>query len=231
MHYALTTIIVAASFIAIVGGAAAGLYYYVGQVPEAPASALQGKVVEIGSFLSASQDGTVYGVSTGRCTMSSAQLEPFTLTLQLPEGPSYVPANKTALAVPGMVVSAPPAGNFSLSGGARVFGGTLNGSQAMFIMPLMKMVSVTTERELGTTVHLITLSVPSIQQGFSASGTFNIMRRTTGTENAEYARDVEMSGSATLYVDGEPATAFSVQAGDKVKVMVLYNKVQLIRTG
>jgi len=231
MHYALTTIIVAASFIAIVGGAAAGLYYYVGQVPEAPASALQEKVVEIGSFLSASQDGTVYGVSTGRCTMSSVRLDPFNITLTLPEGPSVFPANKTALAVPGMVVSAPPAGNYSQGGGAKIFMDSSGNGNTAYIMPLMRMVSVTTERELGTTIHLVTLSVPSIQQGFSATGTFNVMRRTTGTESAEYARDVEMSGSATLYVDREPAAAFQVQAGDKVKIMVLYNKVQLIRTG
>jgi hypothetical protein len=35
----------------------------------------------------------------------------------------------------------------------------------------------------------------------------------------------------THYVDGAQAAAFAVQTGDKVKIMVLYNKVQLIRTG
>jgi hypothetical protein len=97
----------------------------------------------------------------------------------------------------------------------------------------MRLVSVATEteRELGTTVHLVTLSVPSIQQGFSASGTFNMMRRTLGTDRAEYARDVKAGGTADLYVDGAQAAAFAVQAGDKVKVVVLYSKIQLVKIG
>jgi hypothetical protein len=97
----------------------------------------------------------------------------------------------------------------------------------------MRLVSVATEteRELGTTVHLVTLSVPSIQQGFSASGTFNMMRRTLGTDLAEYARDVKAGGTAELYVDGAQAAAFAVQAGDKVKVVVLYSKIQLAKIG
>jgi len=229
MHHALTTIIVAASVIAIVGGAAAGIYYYIAQLPEAPASALQGKAAEIGYFLSASQDGTVYGVPTGRCTMSSVFLDPFNVTLALPEGPSSFPANKTALAVQGIAFSAPPAANYSQGGGARIF----SSGNTTYIMPLMRLVSVATEteRELGTTVHLVTLSVPSIQQGFSASGTFNMMRRTLGTDLAEYARDVKAGGTAELYVDGAQAAAFAVQAGDKVKVVVLYSKIQLSKIG
>jgi hypothetical protein len=226
MHHALTTIIVAASVIAIVGGAAAGIYYYIAQLPEAPASALQGKAAEIGYFLSASQDGTVYGVPTGRCTMSSVFLDPFNVTLALPEGPSSFPANKTALAVQGIAFSAPPAANYS-QGGARIF----SSGNTTYIMPLMRLVSVATERELGTTVHLVTLSVPSIQQGFSASGTFNMMRRTLGTDRAEYARDVKAGGTAELYVDGAQAASFQVQAGDKVKVVVLYSKIQLSKIG
>jgi hypothetical protein len=100
-----------------------------------------------------------------------------------------------------------------------------------YIIPLMRLVSVATERELGTTVHLVTLSVPSIQQGFSASGTFNMMRRTLGTDRAEYARDVKAGGTAELYVDGAQAASFQVQAGDKVKVVVLYSKIQLSKIG
>jgi hypothetical protein len=227
MHHALTTIIVAASVIAIVGGAAAGIYHYIAQLPEAPVSALQGKAAEIGYFLSASQDGTVYGVPTGRCTMSSVSLDPFNVTLALPEGPSSFPANKTALAVQGVMFSAPPSANYSQVGGARIF----SSGNTTYIMPLMRLVSVATERELGTTVHLVTLSVPSIQQGFSASGTFNVMRRTLGTDRAEYARDVKAGGTADLYVDGAQAASFAVQAGDKVKVVVLYNKIQLEKIG
>jgi hypothetical protein len=227
MHHALTTIIVAASVIAIVGGAAAGIYHYIAQLPEAPVSALQSKAAEIGYFLSASQDGTVYGVSTGRCTMSSVFLDPFNVTLALPEGPSSFPANKTALAVQGAVFSAPPAANYSQGGGARIF----SSGSTTYIMPLMRLASVATERELGTTVHLVTLSVPSIQQGFSASGTFNMMRRTLGTDLAEYARDVKAGGTAELYVDGAQAASFQVQAGDKVKVLVLYSKIQLSKIG
>jgi hypothetical protein len=227
MHHALTTIIVAASVIAIVGGAAAGIYYYIAQLPEAPVSALQGKAAEIGYFLSASQDGTVYGVQTGRCTISSVSLDPFNVTLALPEGPSSFPANKTALAVQGVMFSAPPSANYSQGGGARIF----SSGNTTYIMPLMRLASVATERELGTTVHLITLSVPSIQQGFSASGTFNMMRRTLGTDRAEYARDVKAGGTAELYVDGAQAASFQVQAGDKVKVVVLYSKIQLAKIG
>jgi len=197
------------------------------EVPEAPSSALQGKAVEIGAFLSASQDGTVYGISTGRCTMQAAALEPFNVTLSLPEGSSSFGAGKTVLAVPGMVVSTPPMANFSQEGGARVF----SSGNTTYIMPLMRMVSVTTERDLNTTVHLITLSVPSIQQGFSATGTFNIMRRTIGTEAAEHARNVERSGTATLYVDGAQALQFQVQAGEKVRIVVLYRMVQLTKIG
>jgi len=227
MHHALTTIIVAASVIAIVGGAAAGIYHYIAQLPEAPVSALQGKAAEIGYFLSASQDGTVYGVPTGRGTISSVFLDPFNVTLALPEGPSSFPANKTALAVQGVIFSAPPSANYSQGGGARIF----SSGSTTYIMPLMKLASVATERELGTTVYLVTLSVPLIQQGFSASGTFNMMRRTLGTDLAEYARDVKAGGTAELYVDGAQATAFAVQAGDKVKVVVLYSKIQLSKIG
>jgi hypothetical protein len=143
MHHALTTIIVAASVIAIVGGAAAGIYHYIAQLPEAPVSALQGKAAEIGYFLSASQDGTVHGVPTGRCTMSSVSLDPFNVTLALPEGPSSFPANKTALAVQGIAFSAPPSANYSQGGGARIF----SSGNTTYIMLLMRLVSVATETE------------------------------------------------------------------------------------
>ena len=159
--------------------------------------------------------------------MSSVFLDPFNVTLALPEGPSSFPANKTALAVQGIVFSAPPAANYSQGGGVRIF----SSGNTTYIMPLMRLASVATERELGTTVHLVTLSVPSIQQGFSASGTFNMMRRTLGTDRAEYARDVKAGGTAELYVDGAQAAAFAVQAGDKVKVVVLYSKIQLSKIG
>jgi hypothetical protein len=163
--------------------------------------------------------------------MSSVSLDPFNVTLALPEGPSSFPANKTALAVQGIAFSAPPSANYSQGGGARIF----SSGNTTYIMPLMRLASVATEteteRELGTTVHLITLSVPSIQQGFSASGTFNMMRRTLGTDRAEYARDVKAGGTADLYVDGAQAASFQVQAGDKVKVVVLYSKIQLAKIG
>lgn len=234
LHYTLTTILVTASLIAILGGAAAGLYYYITQVPEAPATAFQGKIPEISALLTASQDGVVYGVSTGRCAMSSVQLEPFNITLRLPEGSSWVLANKTALAVQGMVLSLPPApspGNTTsppASGGVKAF--FSSSTSSTYIMPLMRLASVTTEKELGATVHLITLSVPSIQQDFSAAGTFSIMRKTVGTESAEYARSVRMGGTAVLFVDGEQVAALQVQAGEKVKVVVVYDRIQLIKT-
>ncbi|MGC8937193.1 MAG: hypothetical protein ACP5KV_07545 [Candidatus Methanomethylicaceae archaeon] len=225
MHYALTAIIVATALIAIAVGATTGLYHFIAQLPEAPASGLQGKLAEIGALLSSG--GTVYGVPTGKYSMVSVRLDPFNLTLQLPEGPSSISANKTALAVQGMVLSAPPAANFSQGGGARIF----TSGNTTYIMPLMKLVSVTTEQELGTSVHLVTLSVPVIQEGFSAAGTFNIMGRTAGTESEKFERDVGLGGTAVLYVDGEPATTFSVKAGDKVRIVVIYNKILLARIG
>jgi hypothetical protein len=215
LHYIITAIIIISFSIALSIGISNNLYYYLLQIPSATISSIQDKIIEMIELLSDKND-IIYGFSTGNFIIKSIKMNPFIIKLSLPEGDYFININKTALLISKLSLSI-PYNNDKLI--------IISSEEGTFIIP-KPWININVTEELGVKNYIIKLSLISIQEGFSASGIFNI-KKIENIETIEYSRNINKDGIFIFYIDENPIVSFSAQAGEKISIIIIYHSIQL----
>lgn len=239
MHEPISRIVIAAAVLAALSFLAIGCYTRVAEIPSATEGALFEKACEIGIAAYRNEGATVFGVSTGRLVMTTAEVDPVNLTLRLPGGDQYLLLRRHAICVKGGALAVPPSENFSVSTpenapyeagvGVRLVNGEEGGAKALFIMPVPVIGYSCSVGDLGVKVHSFTIALASLEGGLSASGTFDLLLLKNASHQRHYARFAAVPGEAEVWVNGEKAIGCHVGAGEKVVVDVIVRAFDAIR--
>ena len=219
LHYIITAIIIISFSIALSIGISNNLYYYLIQIPDITISSIQNKIIEIIELLLLDKNSIVYGVSTGNFIMKSIEINPFIIKLSLPEGDYFININKTALLISKLSLSIPYYNN-------KI--DIIQSEEGTIIIPKPYIDIIITE-ELNIKTYIIKLSIISIEEGFSSSGIFNIIKKISDIKTIEFSRNINKDGLFIFYIDEKPINSFLAQAGEKIKIIIIHKSIQLLQ--
>ncbi|MEM1573736.1 MAG: hypothetical protein QXI49_02635 [Candidatus Methanomethylicaceae archaeon] len=222
MEHVLNTIIFTTVLISISIALLGIAYIQAIHIQEAPISTIQLKILEIKKAIELLNMKTnIYGVYTGKFSLESIEIEPFSILLKIPGGEQFIFVKRLALKINDLKFSNELKSNFTYNNPSLKISNS-------YIIPIASITFTKTDMEFGSKINYINIKVPLLLN-FKASGNFDLSISLINKTHEVYDFEIIEKSTIELYIDGERALIFSCEIGEKLKIVIEYLFIKIER--
>lgn len=218
MEHALTRIVVASAVIATVCCAITFGIRILNAADDPNVASLMEGGTKLCSSLYDPSSVMIYGFSTGSRQMTTIPLDTGNITLGIGGDEFSLAFPRWSLAINGLEMASPPSAEFSL--GPQDCLRVYSVGNSLYLQPK---VLINCERSVdmgGVSTYAISICCCQLLQGFTASGSFDILKENATARSINYEREFLYGGKVVVGVDGVPALSLDLKAGEAVSIDV-----------